>query len=110
VVGQTGEIEMSSKIQTEPDFSSLADASIFALEREDIDRLLVEQTECTLSWTNKAGHPVSVICGFVLRGNDIWMASTDDRVRTKALRRDPRAALTVSSSGTRLGNATACNA
>ena len=70
----------------------------------DLESLLATQSECTLCWTNRDGHPVSVTCTFVFKDGFFWMMATLDRVRSKALRRDPRAALTISSIGTPLGH------
>lgn len=83
---------------------SLADASTFALSDERRTRLLSEQFECTFGWTNSNGDPVALTEAFVYAENAIWLCAEESRVRVKAIRRDPRASVVISSMGTSLGH------
>lgn len=83
---------------------SLADASAFALSDERLQRLLAEQFECTFCWTNAQGDPVALTEAFVYAEGAIWLCAEESRVRVKAIRRDPRSCVVVSSMGTTLGH------
>jgi hypothetical protein len=83
---------------------SLVDASAFALCDENLEQLLTEQFECTFCWTNRAGEPVALTEAFIYAEGAIWMCSEESRVRVKAIVREPRSALVVSSTGTSMGH------
>ena len=48
----------------------------------------------------KAGHPIGVITAYVPVNGKIWMTATRDRVRVKAIARDGRSSVVMSSKGT----------
>ncbi|MDH3994860.1 MAG: pyridoxamine 5'-phosphate oxidase family protein, partial [Gammaproteobacteria bacterium] len=54
-------------------------------------------------WTTKAGHGMGVIMNYVAKDGSIWLTATSQRARIKALRRDPRASVVISSMGTDMG-------
>lgn len=83
---------------------SLADASAFALSDESLERLLAEQFECTFCWTNRAGEPVALTEAYVYADGAIWMCAEESRVRVKAIVRQPRSCVVVSSMGTSMGH------
>lgn len=83
---------------------SLVDASAFALGDESLAQLLAEQFECTFCWTNRAGEPVALTEAFVYAEGAIWMCSEESRVRVKAVVREPRSAVVISSMGTTMGH------
>ena len=59
--------------------------------------------ECTFCWANKAGHPLGVTTAYVPVDGKIWMTATRERVRIKAIARDGRSSVVMSSKGTHMG-------
>ncbi|ARN76467.1 hypothetical protein BST96_17010 [Oceanicoccus sagamiensis] len=59
--------------------------------------------ECNFVWTNKAGHGLGVIMNYIAKDGSIWVTATSQRARIKALKRDPRASVVISSMGTDMG-------
>jgi hypothetical protein len=59
--------------------------------------------ECTFIWANKSGHPIGVTTAYVPVGEKIWMTATRERVRIKAIARDGRSSVVISSKGTSMG-------
>lgn len=79
------------------------DVTLYQLSREREQELLHKQIECNFIWTTKDGHGIGVIMNYVPRNGSIWLTATSQRARIKALRRDPRASLVISSMGTDMG-------
>ena len=79
------------------------DVTLYELSDEREQELLKQQVECNFIWTNKDGHGLGVIMNFVARNGSIWLTATSQRARIKALRRDPRASVVISSMGTDMG-------
>lgn len=73
------------------------------LSAADLERLLVEQNECTFMWVTKAGQPFGVIMSYFYRDGAFWLTSAAHRVRVQAVRRTGVAAVVVTSKGTPLG-------
>ena len=59
--------------------------------------------ECVFIWANKAGHPIGVITAYVPVDGKIWMTATRERVRIKAIARDGRSSVVITSKGTPMG-------
>ncbi len=53
--------------------------------------------ECVFIWANREGHPIGVITAYVPVEGKIWMTATRDRVRIKAIARDSRSSVVMSS-------------
>jgi len=79
------------------------DVTIYELSPEREQELLHKQIECNFVWTNKDGHGLGVIMNYVARNGSIWLTATSQRARIKALKRDPRASVVISSMGTDMG-------
>lgn len=79
------------------------DVTIYRLSPEREQELLSKQIECNFVWTNKEGHGLGVIMNYVARDGSIWLTATRQRARIKALQRDPRATVVISSMGTDMG-------
>jgi general stress protein 26 len=79
------------------------DVTLYTLSDEREQELLDKQVECNFIWTNKDGHGLGVIMNFVAKDGRIWLTATSQRARIKALRRDPRASVVISSTGTDMG-------
>ena len=79
------------------------DVSVYELSDEREQELLNKQIECVFNWTNKAGHCMGVIMNYVHRDGRVWLTSAKQRVRIKAVQRDPRVSVVISSMGTDMG-------
>lgn len=76
------------------------DVSAYTLDEADEARLLEVQNECNFMWTNREGWPVGVIMSFVHHDGRFWLSVSSLRVRVKAVQRDPRVAISITSKGT----------
>lgn len=75
------------------------DVSAYTLGADD-ERLLVEaQDECTFMWANKEGWPVGVVMSYVFHDGCFWLSVSDLRVRVRAVERDPRVSISITSKG-----------
>lgn len=79
------------------------DVTLYRLTDEREQELLKKQVECNFIWTNKDGHGLGVIMNYVAKDGSIWLTATSQRPRIKALKRDPRASVVISSTGTDMG-------
>ncbi len=79
------------------------DVKRYRLDPDREQEMLKTAGECTFIWANKAGHPLGVTTAYVPIDGKIWMTATRERVRIKAIARDPRSAIVVSSKGTPMG-------
>lgn len=79
------------------------DVTIYELSDEREQELLHKQIECSFIWSNKAGHGLGVTVNYVYKDGSIWVTATKQRARVKALQRDPRASVIISSMGTDMG-------
>ena len=79
------------------------DVTVYRMTPEREQELLHKQIECNFIWTNREGHGMGVIMNYVARDGSIWLTATKQRPRIKALQRDPRATVVISSMGTDMG-------
>ena len=79
------------------------DVKQYRLEPEREQELVKSAGECTFIWANKAGHPIGVITAYVPVDGKIWMTATRERVRIKAIARDGRSSIVITSKGTPMG-------
>ncbi|MEM9255030.1 MAG: hypothetical protein AAGA91_06255 [Pseudomonadota bacterium] len=87
----------------ESNLQGYEDVTVYTLSDEREQELLEKQIECNFIWTNQEGHGLGVIMNYVARSGSIWLTATSQRARIKALRRDPRASVVISSMGTDMG-------
>ncbi len=78
------------------------DVTIYGLDDDVEERLLLEHDECTFIWSNKEGWPVGVIMSFVWHDGCFWLTASEQRARISAVRRDPRVSVVVTSTGSPL--------
>jgi hypothetical protein len=79
------------------------DVTVYPLD-PDMERQLIEQqNECSFTWVTKDGSPMSVIMSYLERDGRFWMTASGHRKRIPAIRRDPRVAIVITSTGTKLG-------
>ena len=76
------------------------DVTMYGLSNDKEEELLLKQNELTFIWTNKAGHGMGVTMSYIWRKGRIWCTATEQRARMKALARDPRCSVVISSAGT----------
>ena len=79
------------------------DVTSYNMDDEVLERLLAEQTELNFMWSTKDHWPVGVFMSFVWRDGRFWLTLTTQRARMRAIERDPRISVAVSSVGTSLG-------
>ena len=75
------------------------DVTMYGLTAKKQDKLLLSQNELTFIWTTKDGHGMGVTMSYIWRHGRIWCTATEQRARMKALARDPRCAVVISSAG-----------
>ena len=79
------------------------DVKQYRLDPEREQELLNTGGECTFIWANKSGHPIGVTSAYVPVEGKIWMTATRERVRIKAIARDGRSSIVITSKGTPMG-------
>ena len=79
------------------------DVKQYRLDSEREQELVRTAGECVFVWANKSGHPIGVITAYVPVNGNIWMTATRERVRIKAIARDGRSSVVISSKGTPMG-------
>lgn len=75
----------------------------YTLDPDNEESLLKTQRELVFMWTTKAGEPVGVIQSYLYHDGKFWMTCAEFRKRVPAVRRDPRSAVCVTSTGTEMG-------
>ena len=80
--------------------SDYDDVTMYGLTNEKMEALLLKQNELTFIWTTKDGHGMGVTMSYIWRNGRIWCTATEQRARMKALARDPRCSVVISSMGT----------
>ena len=76
------------------------DVTVYGLDDDVEEQLLLTHNECTFIWSNKEGWPVGVIMSYVWRKGCFWLTASSQRARISAVRRDPRVCIVVTSTGT----------
>jgi general stress protein 26 len=78
------------------------DVTLYDLDADVEEELLLAHNECTFIWSNKEGWPVGVIMSYVWRKGRFWLTASNHRARIAAVRRDPRVCIVVTSTGSSL--------
>jgi len=78
------------------------DVTMYTLDADVEEQLLLGHNECTFIWSNKEGWPVGVIMSYVWRKGRFWLTASGQRARVAAVRRDPRVCVVVTSTGSAL--------
>ena len=82
---------------------SYEDLSECALTPELEAQLLGSQRECVFMWVNKKGEPFGVVMAYMPKDGKIWMTAAETRKRISAIRRNPRASICITSTGSKIG-------
>jgi len=77
--------------------------SVYRLNAEDQEALLLAQKECVFNWCTKDSWPMGVIMSYIWRDGRIWLTAGGHRHRISAVRRNPQVSVVVTSTGTDLG-------
>ena len=64
------------------------DVTVYGLDADIEEQLLLAHNECTFIWANKEGWPVGVIMSYVWRRGRFWLTASGQRARIAAVRRD----------------------
>ncbi len=78
------------------------DVTVYGLDADVEEQLLLAHNECTFIWSNKEGWPVGVIMSYVWRDGCFWLTAASQRARIAAVKRDPRVCVVVTSTGSPL--------
>jgi hypothetical protein len=78
------------------------DVSVYDLDTDVEEELLLAHDECTFIWANREGWPVGVIMSYIWRHGRFWLTASSQRARISAVRRDPRVCVVVTSTGSPL--------
>ena len=78
------------------------DVTVYGLDEDVEERLLLAHNECTFIGSNPAGGPVGVIMSYVWRRGSFGLTASSQRARIAAVRRDPRVCVVVTSTGSPL--------
>lgn len=76
------------------------DVSVYDLDADVEEELLLAHNECTFIWANKEGWPVGVIMSYVWRKGRFWLTASSQRARISAVQR-------IGFDGRKMGEATA---
>ena len=79
------------------------DVTVYGLDADTEVLLLAQQKELTFCWTTKDGSPMASILSYFYADGKFWMTSAAHRKRVPAIRRDPRVALVITSTGMEMG-------
>ncbi len=78
------------------------DVTLYDLDADLEEQLLLAHNECTFIWSNREGWPVGVIMSYVWRRGRFWLTASSQRARISAVQRDPRVCIVVTSTGSPL--------
>ena len=76
--------------------------SIYTLDDDVREAMLLEQKECVLNWCTQDEWPMGVIHSYIWRKGSIWITEAAHRHRVSALRRNPKSSVVITSKGTSL--------
>ena len=79
------------------------DVRSYTLDDDTLEQLLAEQTELNFMWSTRDHWAVGVFMSFVWHDGRFWVTLTSQRARMRAIVRDPRVSVAVTSVGTSLG-------
>lgn len=83
--------------------SDYEDLTECGLSPELEERLVSIQRECVFMWTNAGGEAFGVVMSYLPKDGKLWLTAAEHRKRVAAVRRNPRAAICINSTGTKLG-------
>lgn len=85
---------------TQDSYEDLTDCAL----SPELETALVETlSECVFMWTNSKNEPFGVVMSYLPKDGKIWLTAAETRKRIPALRRNPRAAICINSTGSKIG-------
>lgn len=72
------------------------------LDAPDRDELLEKQVECTFVFDDERGWPSGVVMNYLRHDGTFWLTAVEGRAHVRALAREPRVSIVVSSAGSPL--------
>lgn len=85
------------------DLESYEQVSIYRLNPDHQEQLLLEQRECVFNWCTKDEWPMGVIMSYIWRKDRVWLTAGAHRHRISAVRRNPKVSVVMTSTGTSMG-------
>jgi general stress protein 26 len=83
--------------------ASLEEVSQYALDEAQREELLAKQRVCSVCWTTSEGWPVGVTHRYIWERGRIWVTTSSQRHRVRALGVRPQSCVIISGDGTDLG-------
>ncbi|MGI9603988.1 MAG: hypothetical protein ACR2QE_19050 [Acidimicrobiales bacterium] len=83
--------------------ASLEEVSEYPLDDEQRERLFALQRVCSVCWSTSDGWPVGVTHRYIWARDRIWVTTSSQRQRVKALRKRPESCVIISGDGTEMG-------
>ena len=77
--------------------------SIYPLDPDVLEQLLVTQGECVFNWCTQDSWPVGVVMSYVWAKGRVWATAGGHRHRIAAIRRNPKVSVVINSTGTNVG-------
>jgi general stress protein 26 len=85
------------------DLENYEKVSIYQLDEDAREALLLGQTECVFNWCTSDNWPMGVVMSYIWRRGKLWLTTGGHRHRVSAIRRNPKVSVVISSTGTDLG-------
>ena len=82
---------------------SYEDLTEGALTPELEKKLVESHGECVFMWVNSQGEPFGVVMSYMPKDGKLWLTAAATRKRIPALRRNPRSAICINSTGGKMG-------
>lgn len=83
--------------------ANLEEVSEYALDEDQREALFARQRVCSVAWTTRDGWPVAVTHRYIWARGSIWVTTSSQRHRVRALRERPQSCVVISGDGTDLG-------
>jgi general stress protein 26 len=83
--------------------ANLEEVSRYPLDDDQREQLFALQRVCAVCWTTSDGWPVGVTHRYIWERGRIWVTTSSQRDRVKALRKRPESCVIISGDGTELG-------
>lgn len=83
--------------------ASLEVVSSYPLDPEQQEELFDLQRMCVVCWTTTDGFPIGVSHRYIWEKNKIWVTTSSQRHRVRALRKRPQSCVIITGDGTTIG-------
>ncbi|MDG2304540.1 MAG: hypothetical protein P8R42_07755 [Candidatus Binatia bacterium] len=83
--------------------ANLEEVSGYPLDAEQQERLFALQRMCVVCWTTTDGAPVGVSHRYMWAKGKIWVTTSSQRPRVRALQKRPKSCVVITGDGTEMG-------